>query len=273
MSHFYARIEGLFGLLSEAESVVNANRVDRPAANLAASLAWSMAGRYVFLESDLRILEDPTNPNRPRSADASAARTLSLESQIEDTLYMLSYLSGIASKQMLPDPEVLLAGRRNGGQTGGELSAEEVAKLTGQDVREVQDAFEYSDTRRAKVEELRSTVLQDDVTHRWIVRRLKDAMGTALPCPFDDLHPFAAASIFGKMAEKLQLYSLNATDRLRRTLIPRQQREIGAQVHIMRSVAIRADEYMVDAQMRGETSDFEPERAAIPAEGGTDSDE
>lgn len=272
MPHFYDRLTGLFELLSEAESNVSANRVDRPAANLAASLSWSMAGRYVFLESDLQILEDPGNPNRPRSPDASAARVLSLESQIEDTLYMLSYFSNLASKQLLPNPEELVQPRA-GTKTPATLTLEEQAALTGQDVQDVEDAREYAQARRDKVDALRAAVLTDDRVQAWMVNRLKDAMGTAVACPFEDLHPYAAASLFGKMAEKLQLYVLNASDRLSRLIIPRQQREVGAQIRIMIAVATKADEYMVDAQTRAETSSFEPERAAIPAEGGTDSDE
>lgn len=259
MTDYTERLNDAFITLEAATSGQSS-----PAKNLATSITWSMCGQIANLMTGLVVLDDPDNPNRPRSPDALVEQIHRMERMIEERQYVLGIVGRMASPELLPDLKQFVEPRGTF-KPNAAVTAEDLAALFDQPVEMVGAVLRDEQAKQAKVQDLKDKRLGDDeVLRRSIVGALKNAL-FGYPEITGDIDPRLAGRIFERMAEKLDAQVARNIARASRTSRLRLRTELAAQTRVIQAAMDTFDSWVESANQEIENNTFDVERAVMTA--------
>jgi len=216
-------IESAFAFLSEADT--SGNPVSR---NLAASLTWSAAGRLSYLLKGLMLA------NYRQQTEAVER----LETSLAETEWVLSYVSSLANKDLLPDPATFTQEIQDRERAApDEDMMEELAALFGDSIEEMQAAARDNAARDKANEALIQKIFdQDQSAKAQIENVIRLAMQKSYPFPHEDLSSEYTLKILDKIADKLDTYIQRTRAAALRTSRVKRQAQLAGSKRIMEAV-------------------------------------
>jgi hypothetical protein len=234
-------IENVFTFLSDADTA--GNPVSR---NLAASLTWSAAGRLSYLLKGMLLAEYRQQPE-------TIAR---IEKSVEETEWVLSFVAGLANKELLPAPETFTDELETRQTEPDEGLLEELAEMFGDSIEEMESAVRDNQARdRENAALVKKIFEKDEGAKRRIEKTIEAAMAGYTIAP-PDLSNEYTLRILDKTADKLDTYIQRARSAALRTSRVKRQTQLAGTKRIMEAVMNGIDGAMERIEA-GIQNDFE----------------